>query len=319
MKNILTIMFILFLSSQVKSQNNDAINVIQKLTLENDSLKKKITNLYNDSIIYLRNSIRKNDESIDRLQKERIQIDSELKIRKDKIASLEYSKINIENNSLKIKVDSLSILFNEQQKNLELKNTKISENKVLYEQEMSKLAESIKNEIKTQLAKYYDMPFDKLVMSLNIEILNRDKEIIGNDPKFSQLYSDLQKFYRANKVLSEVFNEQNVNSNLLQLENIEQTELVKKLKGNISKYKINRDALKETLNNIQEIDKKTTAVDEFSKSKKLGFIMYEFSSFIYNYRFNFDDYPYLADIVLNIINKKQKDANADISDFIIKL
>ena len=43
-------------------------------------------------------------------------------------------------------------------------------------------------------------------------------------------------------------------------------------------------------------------------------ILAELSDYFYNYSFDFAEYPYLSGIVMEIINRKQKDANADISD-----
>jgi len=43
-------------------------------------------------------------------------------------------------------------------------------------------------------------------------------------------------------------------------------------------------------------------------------IMAELSDYFYNYSFDFAEYPYLTGIVMEIINRKQRDANADISD-----
>ena len=79
MKIYFLVILVFSFGLKANSQNSEFFKEIKKLNLENDSLKKEIANLYNDSIINLKNSIRKNDESIDRLQKERIQIDLELK------------------------------------------------------------------------------------------------------------------------------------------------------------------------------------------------------------------------------------------------
>ena len=37
------------------------------------------------------------------------------------------------------------------------------------------------------------------------------------------------------------------------------------------------------------------------------------------YHFNFTDYPYLSELVLETMKRKQKDANSDISDLVEKL
>ena len=55
------------------------------------------------------------------------------------------------------------------------------------------------------------------------------------------------------------------------------------------------------------------------EKKKLDKILAEFSFFIFNYEFNFLDYPYLSDIILEIIKRKQPNADADISNLLNKL
>jgi hypothetical protein len=45
-------------------------------------------------------------------------------------------------------------------------------------------------------------------------------------------------------------------------------------------------------------------------------VLSEISVYIFNYDFNFTYYPYLSNIVLEIIKRKQPDADADISDLL---
>ena len=58
--------------------------------------------------------------------------------------------------------------------------------------------------------------------------------------------------------------------------------------------------------------------DEIIKSK-LNKILSELSTFIFGYNFNFVDYPYLTDIVLEIIKRKQPNPDADINDLLEKI
>ena len=99
-----------------------------------------------------------------------------------------------------------------------------------------------------------------------------------------------------------------------QISSLEQSENVKKLTGRLSDYLLCKDGLKKTIDNILVIDKETIALDDDNiQEKKLQEILSELAWYIFNYDFNFTEYPYLSDIVLDIIKQKQKNADADIS------
>ncbi len=53
-------------------------------------------------------------------------------------------------------------------------------------------------------------------------------------------------------------------------------------------------------------------------NSKLNKILSELSKFIFDYNFNFVDYPYFSDIVLDIIKRKQPNPDADIVDLLKK-
>ncbi len=94
---------------------------------------------------------------------------------------------------------------------------------------------------------------------------------------------------------------------------------MKNLTDKLKNYDLCCDGLKTANNKIIEIDKKFTTNDDYSQETKLQDILIELAWYFRNYRFNFTDYPYLSDIVLEIMKLKQKDTNADIKDLLEKL
>ncbi len=97
--------------------------------------------------------------------------------------------------------------------------------------------------------------------------------------------------------------------------------LLSKLKETIGNYQVFNEGLKETLGKIVVLDK-AEAVSGMSKEiqrKKFDKILAEISAYIFNYDFNFSNYPYLSDIFLEIIKRKQPNPDADISDLLKRL
>ncbi len=91
------------------------------------------------------------------------------------------------------------------------------------------------------------------------------------------------------------------------------------MKENLEMYKLRNEGLNIAITKIIELDKKFVANDDYTQNTKLLDILAELSWYFRNYRFNFIDYPYLSNIVLDIMKLKQKNANADISDLLSKL
>ena len=101
---------------------------------------------------------------------------------------------------------------------------------------------------------------------------------------------------------------------------MEKSVSIDELKKRLKFYKQYSDALKASIVKIMALDKDLTANDaKTQKSKKDDIFLIELASYYHNYYFNYNDYPYLSDIILEIMKLKQKDANADISHLSSKL
>jgi hypothetical protein len=313
MKNTFILLLIIFSFS--KSYSQDLIEKIQKLTLEKDSLQKVIKPL-EDTIDNLRDNHFSSNKKLNK------KIDSLLKVNSDlesKIAKLEKNKLKIAFDESQKKVDSLSITVEKNNKEINNKDSLLEakiKNEVV---NLKKEKENGKLEVLNQIYQSYNKPFDDLLKSSTLKSVERDLPIIGSNQEVNQRLLNLQKYFNAEEVLGVKFNEKEVNAALNQIESLEKTELVKKLTDKLSDYKLSNEALKSTLQKIMEIDKNFPASDDNVQKLKLKEILYEFELFFYDYDFNFSDYPYLSNIILEIMNLKRLNSDTDIRQFLDKL
>jgi tetratricopeptide (TPR) repeat protein len=171
------------------------------------------------------------------------------------------------------------------------------------------------------LNKYQTGHFDDLIKSSTKQSVEHDwrLSVKVNDSVSKPVLSDLRNYFKAKELLEKKFNEKEINAVLPTL--TRQSALSDKLKETLENYRDFTDGLKETIEKIISIDGKETVAgmgDEIQK-EKFNKILAEISLYIFNYDFNFVDYPYLSDILLEIIKRKQPDADANISDLLNKI
>lgn len=315
MKKIIVVILIMFGVSNAYTQ--DLIKEIQKLTLANDSLQKQVIKPLNDSILKLNsahsNEIAKLNEQLKALENEKSELNKKIKTLESTVAELNKNKIKVERDNLQAKCDSLIIKVKELENLISAKDKQIAQEKELGQQKSIQEKEKGKSEILNLIIQTYNKPLDELIINTNIKSVERDMSIVGDKTVIQQKLLSLQKYYNSEQVLNEKYSEQSVENALTQLKSIEQTELVLKLIDKLSKYKLCNDGLKSTIDKILEIDKKFVANDEYTQKTKLNDVLTEIAWYFRNYRFNFIDYPYLSEVVLEIIKLKQKDANTDIA------
>jgi hypothetical protein len=308
MKNTLISLLLFITFSSAYSQ--ELIEEIKKLTLENDSLLKVIKPL-NDEKIKLK-------EDLKTLEKENKDLETKIKdLSKNKLKE-DYDKSQKEISSLKKKVDDYekeistydSLLNQQKQHEVELLNQE--KEKLKQEKEIGK------QEVKNQILQSYNKPFDDLIITSTLKSVELCVQIVGINSEVNQKLLNLKSYFSSEQVLEIKYDELKVKNALDQIDSLEKTELVKKLTDKLSNYKLRNEALKTTLNKIIEIDEIIASDDNLQKLK-LKDILSEFAWYFRNYRFNFSDYPYLSDIILEIIKIKQKNADADIRQFLDKL
>ena len=315
MKKVMVVILIIFAVCNAYTQ--DLIMEIQKLTLANDSLQKQVIKPLNDSILKLNSAhsieIAKLNEQLRVIEIEKSELNKTIKTLESTVGEINKNKIKVERDNLKRKCDSLIIKVKELENLINAKDKQIAQELELGQQKSIEEKEKGKGEILNLIIQTYNKPLDELIINTNIKSVDRDMSIVGDKTVVYQKLVSLQKYYNSELVLNEKYNEQRVENALTQLKSIEQTELVIKLIDKLSKYKLCSEGLKTTIDKILEIDKKFVANDDYTQKTKLNDVLAEIAWYFRNYRFNFIDYPYLSEVVLEIIKLKQKDANTDIA------
>lgn len=299
---------------------DEMIKSIQKLTLENDSLKKEILKQKNDIDIKeatLFKVIENNGNEKSTLSIKITDLEKEIESLKNQIVKLDKKNIASLENQITQKSDSIILQKTLlQKKEEEVANSKnqcfISEERKFNEGKLSVI-----NQISL---KYTTKNFDDLIFLSSKQSLQTDLELIGNNDVAEGKIKNLLSYFEATSILDKKLNSIDISVSLNKLKGInEKSSLLANSKTTIENYGLVNDALKSTINKIIDWDKKFQVYTEDERKDKFKDILGDLSWFIRNYRFNFKDYPYLTEIVLEIIDKKQKDVNADVSDLLKKL
>lgn len=313
-KKTLLLASLLFFSSHAFSQVTLSLKEYDNLKSENvalknavDSLKKKLTTVetYNNA-------------QVARLQKMSNDLNDTIKTLRADLSKLEKfkaKKITFES-QLKQKNDSIIILRDRISKKDEqiLAEKRHGEAKAREEKEIGK------KETLSVVVRMYQKPFDfdTLIISSTKETVGRDMQLISNEnekqPK--QVLNDLLVYFNAKESLSKKFDATQNKILLGQLKEIKtQSTLLNKLKEDLEDYKNFNNALKETIGELVSLDSLKTADNPELKHND---IIKKLTKYMYNY-YDYVRYPYLSDIMLEIIKRKQPNGDADITDLLIKL
>lgn len=314
------------LHKQLKVLNANYINKtkdLQTLTLAYDSLQKhlklstdkaiKEMHAANDSITHLRSS---NKSEVSKLYDKIRKLENDTSSLNKQIKKLDISNIRNLEVRLQQKTDTISILKSTtKEKDKEIAIVKNS----CLKKEAEKYLEGQQNVFNQIGEEYERSTLDNLINYSTKQSIERDFKLIGNNSEALNKLQYLQIYFTAKQLLEDHYNEQKLKISLDQLSSIDQSELVKGLKENLEMYKLRSEGLNIAITKIIELDKIFVANDDYTQKTKLQDILSELSWYFRNYRFNFIDYPYLSNIVLDIMKLKQKNANADISDLLLKL
>lgn len=284
----------------------DLLDRLEKQAVEIDSLKKVIK--------------AKMDTTL-RLSKENNKLLDTMKILKSDLAKLEEFRIG------KKKIDTLLVQKSDSIVLLKAaileKDKQITAEMQKGEQNEREKYDAGKNEILATIANSYkNKSFNELIKSSTKESVQRDLQLFQNQTEIKQILSDIEKFFIAKELLNtklDIVQIKNVQNQLVQIR--KESVLFSKLKEIIGNYQTFNDGLKETIGKIVALDNAETVfkLGKEVQKKKFDKILAEISSYIFNYDFNFSDYPYLSDVLLDIIKRKQPNPDADISDLLKKL
>ena len=296
-------------SDTVKYKNNirklEKDKIIAQKTKYEDFLREK-----NQEINKLRDKIKADSIAYNKkIKADTAAYNNKIKEYEGKITKLntENSTLKQENNSWKATEKQLKNKIGEQQKEIEGNKKNI--------------------EIHAKIIDYYKKTFfDELIKSSNVESVKRDLQLFKDNNDIKPKLENLQQYFLAQNLLSEKYDKEKISAKQRELEDIQnylkairqESKLVNNLKTKIDNYEaINNDFI-EIIKDIKKIDTKTVPQELQEKKKEDIFkIVIKLQiALLFDYGYNFNDYPYLSNIILEIIKIKQSDANANIKDLI---
>lgn len=306
MKKIIASILILFATSMAYSQITQ--EMYDKKVEEIALLKKQLEDVginQNDVVVNLQSSIKSLQESNSELRSKLTSLEefkSQKKEIEDRIAAKD-NKINILENQLK-----------EKDRQIEQKE-KESTQKAKLEYERGK-----SDALATVLNFYKNHQLDDLIKSSTLESVARDIQFVGNYPEAKQVLNELQIYFNTKRLLSEKFDANQIENVKMQLDKIKtKSSLLIVLKEEVDFYQDFNDAFKKTIVKIITLDNdKWADGDAGIQKEKFTDIVTILADYIYNY-YDYNNYPYLSDLLLEIIKRKKLNADADISDLLKKL
>lgn len=241
-----------------------------------------------------------------------------LRIELSKTNKFRAEKKNIDL-QLKLKSDSISTLKN---KILEKEKQIVSERISCEFKAKEEFKKGQESSLISIVNTYKNRTFDELIQCTTLESIKRDKSLLENNAEMNQLFTDLVVYFEAKELFKykiDLTKVKNFQTKLGQIKN--KSIALEKLKTDIENYESFNSGLKESFGKLIELDKKESVAGMSVDIQKIKYneILSIISSFIFNYDFKFNDYPYLSDIVLDIFKRKQPNPDAEISDLMQKL
>lgn len=255
------------------------------------------------------------------LQKQIINLRFELNSEKQKVSDMSENKIKRERDDLQLKIDSLNTVIINQYQTIADKDKQITNEKANAKTTADNAinigkAAALSNIVNT----YKNLPFDAIIKSSTKESVSRDMQLTVNNQEVKPVFNDLQIYFNVQGLLSTKFDaiqNKNAETQLSQIKR--QSKLVDGLKDDIEFYKDFNAALKETIIKLVNLDnQKLTGGDSEVQKLKFNEIVTILVDYIYNY-YDYAKYPYLSDIVLEIVKRKKLNADADITDLLLRL
>jgi hypothetical protein len=304
MIKIIAFFTMLFSLSSAFAQK-DLIDRLLKQEIEIDSLKK---------IVRSETDIRQT------LKKENNSLQDSVKNLNTNLANLEEVKKSKKfiDSILQQKIDSIVLL----KKGITETETQITIERQKSDLKAKEENDKGKNEILSIIInRYKDQSFDELIKSSTKQSVLQDLMLFKNQTEITQILSELQIYFIAKELIDAKLDITQIQIQEKQLsQNKKQSAELEKIKKIISNYQTLNDGLKQTLEKIIALDEReVVSGNKEIQKKKFDKILAELSSYIFNYGFNFSDYPYLSNIILELIKRKQPNADAEISDLLKKL
>lgn len=227
------------------------------------------------------------------------------KDKENKKLSTQVTKLN-SCKPLKITHDSLLVKYKE----LEKSNRTLESN---YQDDLKtyKTKAQIYSKISTN---YKTQDFEYLISNFSKESVARDSKLLIQDKEIQKRFNELKFYFEAKELLSNPYDANKIQIAQNKLNSIDQTsEKLDNLKQLLEDYKDNYHGLKDCLENISKIDSKVSEMPEDVRRDKIKDIIYELSTYIFDYDINFNDYPYISKVLNRIIIDKYGNPDKNIS------
>lgn len=312
MKKIYLTIFILNVYFSIFAQS-ELVDRVTTQAIEIDSLKKVILS---------------EKENLSNLQLRTQQLQSTIKIQTDSLKILRNdisqlvklrNDLNEKDIQLKSKNDSILLLksmVSDLEKQMKINN----QNSII---KIKEEKENGKNEILQGIEKtYINKSFDDVLKFSNKESVERDLELLGQASESKALLLDLINYFSFEELLIKKVDMDQINQAQYQLSEIEhESTALENLKEKIDNYQIFSEGIKETIEKIIILDQTETVagMPDNIQNQKLNKILSEISLYIFNYDFKLKDFPFLSELIFEILKRKQPNPDADISDLLNKL
>lgn len=294
MRKIILYIIALFFVQTVLAQQ-DLIDKVTKQAVEIDSLKRAINSLN----IVNTTTIKDYEDSLKELNESNVNL---------------LSKVSI--------IDSLSVLEKSLKSQLIQKSDSIFKLKAfIKEKENMLLTAEAFYKVKDILAqRYLSKDFDELIQSSTLNSIQRDATLLDDNSEVTSILTDLEKYFEAKNAIGLKLDEILLKNSLTDINTIErESTLLNKLRKDIENYPTFADDLKSSIERIIDLDSKETVIGMNSEIQKMKHakIMNEISEYIFGFDFQLVDYPYLSNIIFEVLKEKQPNPDADIS-FLLK-
>lgn len=281
MKNKILTILLLAICSTAYCQNNDC----EKYIRECDNLKNKCDSLTN-KIAEINQTYSEKNVEFQKILRENKNWKDTVSVRDGKI-----DELNLEINNKNLRIEKLIDSFP-----TEYKRGKEYSYQII-------------------AGSYKSMSFDELIVSSSLEAVRRDINMIGDDTEAKAILCDLEKYYQSESVISKKYSKYDVDNALKKLGLITRdSKKVIELKDLLQNYEMRNEGLGILFNELVDIDANEIANNESTDKKKRGRINDKIMRYMYDYEFTLNDYPYISNIILEIINRKQADSNASLED-----
>lgn len=271
-----------------------------------DSLKRALDiqrfecQKYNENVKRLQDSLKLARREIDQLDK-------------FKKRMKEYESLQVQ------KEDSIQVLI----RKITGKQNEIEREKQNCETRLKQENQKCNIEMSSRISDYYlSNSFDYMLSISSKQIIERDLLYSNDTAGVRSLLSDLKNCLYAKECLHNRFNKNRIDSIDAQLLKIRRdSKELKRLLKNLEGYKILNDGLKEMLMNIINLDN-TESVEQgpiVNQKRKQDKIYAEISSFLFNYEFKIEEYPYLADLIWELVIRKKQNPDSPIHDLLARL